>query len=62
MLNVVLHNINRLHRLFKKATGVGKKKKKSTLCRPLKRLQNQNVEDAGKKILLSQFLLRGWRE
>lgn len=61
MLNVVLHNINRLHRLFEKATGVGKKKK-STLCRPLKRLQNQNVEDAGKKILLSQFLLRGWRE
>ena len=27
MLNVVLHNINRLHRLFEKATGVGKKKK-----------------------------------
>lgn len=28
MLNVALHNINRLHRLFEKATGVGKKKKK----------------------------------
>lgn len=48
MLNVALHNINRLHRLFEKATGVGKKKKNSTLCRPLKRLWNQNVEDAGK--------------
>lgn len=64
MLNVALQNINRLNGPFKKAAGVGDKDSTqfSTLGRPLKRLWNQNVEDARKKILLSQFLLRGWHK
>lgn len=34
----------------------------SILCHPLMGLWNQNVEDARKKILLTQFVLGGWPE
>lgn len=34
----------------------------SILCHPLTGLWNQNVEDARKKILLTQFVLGGWPE